>query len=131
MADIRWKDKSKITITQDDRLPITDISSSNTDGYTTPKDIVDTGITTNNLTESTSAVLTITGGTNSVVGTGTTIAVKQSSTSVSGYLTSTDWNTFNNKQAALTFGVADTNAVKINSTTINSGEYAYFTSTGE
>ncbi|MEI6436432.1 MAG: hypothetical protein WCP32_16510 [Bacteroidota bacterium] len=57
-----------------------------------------------NLTEATSSVLTITGGTNAALGTGTTIQVKQATTSQSGYLTSTDWNTFNNKQSALAFG---------------------------
>jgi len=57
-------------------------------------------VATGNLTEATSAVLTITGGTGSVIGSGTSIQVTQSSTSQSGYLSSTDWNTFNNKQAA-------------------------------
>ncbi|MCX6277610.1 MAG: DUF1566 domain-containing protein [Bacteroidetes bacterium] len=48
-------------------------------------------------TETTSSVLVITNGSNSVLGTGTTIAVKQAATSQSGYLTSDDWNNFNNK----------------------------------
>jgi hypothetical protein len=55
---------------------------------------------TGNLTESTSSVLTITGGTGAVVGSGTSIQVSQATTSTSGYLSSTDWNTFNSKQAA-------------------------------
>jgi len=50
-----------------------------------------------NITESTSSVLTITGGTNAVLGSGATIEVGQATTSTSGYLSSTDWNTFNNK----------------------------------
>lgn len=53
-----------------------------------------------NLSESTSSVLTITGGTGAVIGSGTTIQVKQSSALQSGFLSSTDWSTFNNKQAA-------------------------------
>lgn len=57
-------------------------------------------ITTGNLTEAISNILTITGGTGAVVGTGTTIDVKLATTSQSGYLSSTDWNTFNNKQPA-------------------------------
>jgi hypothetical protein len=58
-------------------------------------------VTSSNLTEATSAVLTITGGTGVLLGgTGATIQVKQASTSVSGYLSNTDWNTFNGKQAA-------------------------------
>lgn len=52
------------------------------------------------LVEATSAVLTITGATNAVLGTGVSIQVKQASTTLSGYLSSTDWNTFNSKQAS-------------------------------
>ena len=50
-----------------------------------------------NLTESTSSVLTLTGNLGAVIGGGTTIQVKQSSALQDGYLSSTDWNTFNNK----------------------------------
>jgi microcystin-dependent protein len=53
------------------------------------------------LTEATSSVLTITGGANALLNSAS-IQVKQATTSVSGYLNSTDWNTFNNKQNALT-----------------------------
>jgi hypothetical protein len=56
---------------------------------------------TGNITESTSSVLTITGGSNAVLGTGATIQVKQATSAQSGYLSNTDWSTFNNKQAAL------------------------------
>lgn len=52
------------------------------------------------LIESTSSVLTISGATNAVLGTGVTIQVKQATTSQSGYLSSTDWTTFNGKAAA-------------------------------
>lgn len=54
-------------------------------------------LTKGNLTEATSSVLTITSGTNAVIGTGTTIEVKQANTTTNGYLSNTDWNTFNNK----------------------------------
>jgi hypothetical protein len=54
-------------------------------------------LTKGNLTEATSAVLTITGGTGAVIGTGTSIQVAQSGVSTSGFLSSTDWNTFNGK----------------------------------
>jgi hypothetical protein len=57
-----------------------------------------------NLAESVSSVLTITSGNGAVLGTGTTIQIKQANTSQSGYLSNTDWNTFNNKQSTLTFG---------------------------
>jgi hypothetical protein len=58
-------------------------------------------LTGGNLTEATSSVLTITGGTGAVIGAGTSIQVKQASSSVSGFLSSTDWNTFNGKASAL------------------------------
>lgn len=54
-------------------------------------------VTKGNLTEATSSVLTIIGGSNAVIGSGTTIQVKAATTSQSGYLSSTDWTTFNNK----------------------------------
>lgn len=62
------------------------------------------GVTTGNLTESTSSVLNIVGGTNAVVGSGTSIQVKQASATLNGYLSSTDWNTFNSKEPALAKG---------------------------
>jgi hypothetical protein len=62
-------------------------------------------LTKGNLTEATSAILTITGGTGAVIGTGTSIQVAQSGVSTSGFLSSTDWTTFNSKQSALTFSV--------------------------
>jgi hypothetical protein len=58
-------------------------------------------LTSGNLTEATSSVLTITGGTGAVLGSGTSIQVKQASSTVSGFLSSTDWNTFNGKASAL------------------------------
>jgi hypothetical protein len=60
-------------------------------------------ITKGNLTETTSSVLTITGGTGAVIGSGLTIQVKAANGSQSGYLSTSDWTTFNNKQAALGF----------------------------
>jgi hypothetical protein len=48
-------------------------------------------------------VLTFAGASNALLGSGATIQVKQANTSQSGYLSSTDWNTFNGKQAALGF----------------------------
>ena len=59
-------------------------------------------LTLGNLTETTSSVLTITGGTSSIIGSGLTITVKQASASQAGYLSSTDWSTFNSKQNSLT-----------------------------
>lgn len=73
-------------------------------------------LTTGNLTENTSGVLTITGGTGAVIGGGATIQVKLATTSVDGYLSHTDWNTFSGKENALTFSsplVRSTNAISI------------------
>lgn len=57
-------------------------------------------LTKGNLTEDTSSVLTITGGTGSVIGSGVSILVKQATSTISGYLSSADWNIFNDKLGA-------------------------------
>lgn len=44
--------------------------------------------------------IVVTGGTNAVLGTGVTLAQHVADTTHNGYLSSTDWNTFNGKQAA-------------------------------
>lgn len=59
-----------------------------------------------------------------------TIAIQAASTSLSGYLSTTDWNTFNGKQDTLTFGIANGNAVDIDSVDVANGEYAKFTANG-
>jgi len=74
-------------------------------------------LTLGNLSESTSSVLTITGVTGSIIGSGTTIQVKQSSGSQSGFLSSTDWTTFNNKMSGLTLTTTGTSGAA----TYNSG----------
>lgn len=58
------------------------------------------------------------------------IATQAATTDVSGYLSTTDWDIFNSKQAALTFGIADTNKVQINGSTASTGEIVKFTTTG-
>jgi hypothetical protein len=65
-------------------------------------------LTFGNLTETTSSVLTITGGSNAVIGSGTTIQVKQASGSQAGFLSAADWTTFNSKQNALTNPITGT-----------------------
>jgi hypothetical protein len=62
--------------------------------------VVPSAPATGNLTESTSGVLTITGGTGAVVGAGTTIKVQKADGTHDGYVSSADWNTFNGKQPA-------------------------------
>jgi|GEM_PF-1055539 len=81
-------------------------------------------LTKGNLTEATSSVLTISGGTGAVIGSGTTIQVKQASSTVSGYLSSTDWSTFNNKQATITLTTTGTSgAATFSSNTLNIPQY--------
>jgi Chaperone of endosialidase/LVIVD repeat len=53
--------------------------------------------TRGNLTETGSSILTITGGANALLGSGTTIQVQQANGSQPGFLSSADWTTFNNK----------------------------------
>ena len=60
-------------------------------------------LTTGNLTTTTTG-LSITGGTGAVIGSGATVNVQTASGSQAGLLSSTDWTTFNSKQAAITFG---------------------------
>jgi hypothetical protein len=96
------------TITATGTIGITQ-SSGGADGYLSSADWTtfnskEPALTKGNLTETTSSVLTIAGGTNAVIGSGTTIAVSQATTSTSGYLSSTDWNTFNAKEPVLTKG---------------------------
>lgn len=82
-------------------------------------------LTSGNLTEATSSVLTITGGTGAVIGGGTSIQVKQATTSVSGFLSSTDWTTFNNKQGTITLNTTGTSgAATFSANTLNIPQYA-------
>ena len=81
-------------------------------------------LTIGNLTEATSSVLTITGGTGAVIGSGTSIQVKQASSSVSGFLSSTDWTTFNSKQGTITLTTTGTSgAATFSSGTLNIPQY--------
>lgn len=57
-------------------------------------------LTLGNLTDAGTDGIVITGGTGAVVGSGTSIAQHVADTTHNGYLSSTDWNTFNGKQAA-------------------------------
>ncbi len=57
-------------------------------------------LTIGNLTDAGTDGIVITGGTGAVIGSGTSIAQHVSDATHNGYLNSTDWNTFNGKQAA-------------------------------
>jgi hypothetical protein len=54
-------------------------------------------ITTGNLTDVGTDGITVTGGTGAVIGSGTSISQHVADTTHNGYLSSTDWNTFNGK----------------------------------
>ena len=69
-----------------------------------------------NLSETTSSVLTITGGTGAVIGSGVTVQVAKADTSTSGYVSSTDWNTFYNKQPAGSYITASSSDALTNKT---------------
>ena len=73
------------------------------------------------LTELTSSVLTITGGTDSLLS-DVSIQVKLASTTQSGYVSSTSYNTFNNKQRANISNISISNGV----TTVLSSSSNYF-----
>lgn len=89
-------------LTLDFAVQAADTANDNFVGYnssgelTSFTNIPGTRVTGGNVTESTSSVLTITGGTGASLS-NMSIQVKQATTSQSGYLSSTDWNTFNNK----------------------------------
>ena len=96
-------------------------ASSTTDGYLSSTDWStfnnkQDSITAGNLTEATSSILTITGGTGAVIGSGTTIAVQQASASADGYLSSTDWSTFNSKGSGTVTSVDVTGGTGLTST---------------
>lgn len=56
--------------------------------------------TLGNLTDAGTDGITVTGGTGAVIGSGTSLAQHVADTTHNGYLSSTDWNTFNGKQAS-------------------------------
>jgi hypothetical protein len=116
------------TITTTGTIGITQ-SGTASDGYLSSADWntfngKEPALTKGNLTETTSSVLTITGGTNAVIGTGTSIQVSQSSSSSNGYLSSTDWTTFNGKQDAITLTTTGTSgAATLVGSTLNIPDY--------
>lgn len=59
-------------------------------------------LTIGNLTDAGTDGITVTGGTGAVIGSGTSIAQHVADSTHNGYLSSTDWSTFNNKQSTLT-----------------------------
>lgn len=109
-------------LTADRTLSITQASST-TDGYISSSDWINfngkqDALTLGDITEDTSSVLVLSGNYGAVIGSGVTIKVEEASSVKSGYLSSTDWTTFNGKQNALTNPVTGTGTAN---------ELAYFT----
>jgi hypothetical protein len=67
-------------------------------------------LTFGNLTDVGTDGIVVTGGTGAVIGSGTSIAQQVADTTHNGYLSSTDWNTFNGKQSTVTVGALDAQA---------------------
>lgn len=70
-----------------------------------------TPLTIGSLTDAGTDGITVTNGAGSVIGTGTSFAQHVADTSHNGYLASSDWNTFNGKQAAGSYITALTGGV--------------------
>lgn len=84
-------------------------ADSGTDGYLTSTDWStfdgkQDALSIGNLTAAGTDGIAVTAGTGAVIGSGTSIAQHVSDSTHNGYLTSTDWSTFNGKQASLTIG---------------------------
>lgn len=62
--------------------------------------ITASAFTAGNLTDTGTDGIIVTGGTGAVIGSGTSLAQHVADTTHNGYLSSTDWNTFNGKQAS-------------------------------
>jgi len=61
---------------------------------------------------------------------GQALSLAVADTDTTGALNDTDWDIFNNKQAALTFGIADTNKVQIDDADAADNDFPKFTPTG-
>lgn len=70
-------------------------------------------LTFGNLSGGGSDGISVSGGTGAVIGSGASISQTQSSALSNGYLSSTDWSTFNSKQAALTPGNISTSTTGV------------------
>lgn len=89
-------------------------------------------LTIGNLTDAGTDGIIITGGTGSVIGSGTSISQHISDTTHNGYLSSTDWITFNSKESGLTFSTGltrSTNTITVN-TSQNIAKFSNLTNNG-
>jgi hypothetical protein len=78
------------------------------------RSLVAADLPTGNLTDAGTDGITITGGTGSVIGSGTSISQHVADTTHNGYLSSSDWNTFSGKQSTITIGALDAQTANAN-----------------
>lgn len=78
-------------------------------------------LTFGNLTDVGVDGITVTGGTGAIIGSGVNIAQTASSSSANGYLSSTDWSTFNNKSRLQYNNSTGTQAITANTVTYLTG----------
>jgi hypothetical protein len=102
------------TITTTGTIGLATIAANSVLANTTGSSAVPIANTLGTVTEATSSVLTLSGWSDATIGS-PTIQVIKATGSVSGYLSSTDWTTFNGKQSALTFA----NSIQNTSGTVN------------
>ena len=93
-------------MTSTENTEATQIASGSQDGLLSSTDWTtfnnkQDALSTGDLTEATSSILTILGGTGAVIGSGASIEVQVANTSQAGYLTSTDWNTLQTRQISM------------------------------
>ena len=75
--------------------------------------------TSGNLTDTGTDGIVVTGGTGAVLGSGTSLAQHVADTTHNGYLSSTDWNTFNGKGSGTVTSVSSSGATGLTLTTTN------------
>ena len=81
-------------------------------------------VTTGNFTDVGTDGISVTGGSSAVLGSGTSISQHVAGSSNNGYLSSSDWTTFNSKQSALTFSTPLVNTAGTISCNVASGSQA-------
>jgi hypothetical protein len=101
---------SKVLVSDANGLPIASSVTPTTLGYldissslTTLLSGKQSTLTTGNLTDAGTDGITVTSGTGAVIGSGTSLSQHVADATHNGYLSSTDWSTFNGKQAAGSF----------------------------
>ncbi len=92
-----------------------------TTGYIDLPVVAENPLTTGNLTDAGTDGIVITGGTNAVVGTGTSIAQHVADATHNGYLSSTNFTIFNNKQPAISGASGSFTTVDLKTVTVVNG----------